>query len=325
FNLDQVTGVDGMWFKLCAGRGLTNATPRFNMDIPGADYAEDESKTEDIDMYGFIFVPYDDGQYSVHMNWARATNLIGFETADMMKYNYATMGIDANTLDMTSPATNYINPASTQQLDGSVAAFNPDGTLNNTVTTQALIPSASMAFAPTFKNFGDMELFTIMAKAEGLGDGINDFLDDTTVFASWAQSKTDPAAGMNMLGSNEKQTGNSTWLGVNIPCLLTDDGRIGIEWNKGSKYWRSVTYGEDTMAGSKIATRGTAWEIYYNKPLTKALTLNARYTKMDYDYTGSNSFFGEDGTPMTMAQAIAGGQDPVSEASDFRLSVSYRY
>ncbi|MEA3289618.1 MAG: DUF3373 family protein, partial [Campylobacterota bacterium] len=41
FNLDQVTGVDGMWFKLCAGRGLTNATPRFNMDIPGADYAED--------------------------------------------------------------------------------------------------------------------------------------------------------------------------------------------------------------------------------------------------------------------------------------------
>jgi hypothetical protein len=318
FNLDKVTGVEGMWWKLCTGRGLTNALPRFNMTTPGADYAKDESQSNNVDMYGFIFVPYDNGQYSVHMNWARADNLIGFNMMDMMSYQYATMGIDPRTLDMTSPATNYIG-AGTTQLDGTSAMAATSG------TTTALIPSASMAYAPQFRDFGSMDLLTVMAKAEGIGDGISDFLDDTRLFVSWAQSKTDPANGMNMLGSATGQTGHSEWVGLNMPCPLTKDGRIGIEWNKGSKYWRSVTYGEDTMAGSKIAARGTAWEVYYNKPLTKALTLNARYTNIEYDYTGSNSFFGEDGTPLTMAQARAMGQDPVEKASDFRIAISYRY
>lgn len=86
-----------------------------------------------------------------------------------------------------------------------------------------------------------------------------------------------------------------------------------------------MTYAEDTMAGSKIAARGTAWEIYYNQPLTKALHLNARYTQIKYDYTGSNGFFGDDGTPMAIADALAGGQDPVEKARDLRLSISYKF
>ena len=89
FTLDKVAPLKGGWFKLCAGRGMTNALPRFNMDVNGADYAKDKTKTEDIDMYGFIFVPYDDGQYSFHINWANATNLIGFTKESMMKFNYA--------------------------------------------------------------------------------------------------------------------------------------------------------------------------------------------------------------------------------------------
>jgi len=274
FNLDKVTDVEGMWWKLCTGRGLTNAKARFQMN--GADYAKDTSKNPDIDMYGFIFVPWDNGQYSVHTNWAKAVNLIGFSGSDIMDGNHA----------------------------------------NN-----------------TFVDTGDMEFFTIMTKAEGIGDGISDFLDSTTAFISWAHSKSSPnntyKNNGGMFGSGESQTGHSTWIGVNMPCPLTEDGRIGIEWNKGSKYWRSMTYAEDTMAGSKIAARGTAWEIYYDKPLTKALTLNARYTRIDYDYTGSQAFFGADGTPTDMgminASNAAAFGDPVKEASDLRFSVSYRY
>jgi hypothetical protein len=281
FSLDKVTGVEGMWWKLCTGRGLTNAKPRFQMD--GTDYTADKTKNPDVNMYGFIFVPWDNGQYSVHTNWARAVNMIGFDMADM-------------------------------------GAF-------QTAMATATTPSAQMdAYANlAFKDQGDMDLLTVMVKAEGIGEGIADFLDDTKVFASWAQSKTDPAAGKAMLGSTKSETGNSYWVGVNMPCPLTDDGRIGVEWNKGDKYWRSVTYGEDTMTGSKIAARGTAWEVYYNKPLTKALHFNARYTKIEYDYTGSQGFFGADGAPMTMTQAQMMGQDPITESSDFRLSISYRY
>lgn len=272
FNLDKVTGVEGMWWKLCTGRGLTNAVPRFQSD--GSSYTADDAQTHDNNMYGFIFVPYDNGQYSLHTNWAKAENMIGFSASDV----------------------------------------NDGDNTNN-----------------TFIDAGDLELFTAMVKAEGLGDGINDFLDDTIVFASWAQSKTHPsaefAANGGMLGSGESKTGTSTWIGINMPDPLTDDGRIGIEWNKGSKYWRSVTYGEDTMAGSKIAARGTAWEIYYDKPINKALKFNARFTKIDYDYTGSQAFFGADGAPTDLSTIDASNAamygDPVKEATDVRVSISY--
>jgi hypothetical protein len=245
-------------------------------------------------MYGFIFVPYDNGQYSVSTNWAKAEHMIGFDSIDVG------MMID-----------------------------------NNSSTT----PSNK------FDDVGDLELFTLMFKAEGVGSEINDFLDNTTFFASWAQSKTHPNATSSaatgyplpnpqtyggMLGSTKSETGSSIWLGANMPCPLTKDGRFGVEWNKGSKWWRSVTYGEDTMAGSKIAARGTALEVYYNKPIDKALSFNLRYTKIKYDYTGSNGFFGADGQPMdwtTVAQYQGLGYDidPVKEATDLRASISYRF
>ena len=305
FTLEKVTGVSGMSWKLCTGRGLTNAKPRFQMD--GTDYAaandsnpweggDGASHTEDVDMYGFIFVPYDNGQYSLHTNWAQAKNLIGFNGTELQNFQ-------------TAYGT-YLQDLS----DGSVDAQNA---VNLELAT------------PRFRNVGDMEMFTALFKADGIGDGINDFLDDTQFFLSWAQTKTDPAAGQTMLGSTESETGSSTWLGVNMPCPLTENGRVGFEWNKGSKYWRSVTYAEDTMIGSKIATRGTAIEMYYTKPINNALSFNLRYTQIDYDYTGSNSFFGAEGTPYDLNNAAVvqqlqqGGQDPVTEATNLRASISY--
>ena len=283
FDLDKITGVDGMWWKLCTGRGLTNATPRFDMFSP--DYSYDGNNNKDINMYGFIFVPWDNGQYSVRTNWARGENVIGFNDADIGTFQTA-----YNTYMGAPTGANWAN---------------------------------MVAAMPRFATVGDIDLATVMLRADGIGDGINDFLDETVAFASWAQSKTRPKG--SMLGSTDSKTGHSTWIGVDMPLLLTEDGRWGIEWNKGSKYWRSMTYAEDTMAGSKIAARGTAWEIYYNQPLTKALHLNARYTQIKYDYTGSNSFFGDDGRPIAIADAFAGGQNPVEKARDLRLSISYKF
>lgn len=264
FNLDKLTGVDGMWVKFCAGRGLTNAKLRFSSD--GYDYMDNGDTAENVDMAGIIFVPYDNGQYSIHTNYAKAWNLIGNQ--------------DSN-------------------FDG-VADSNGK-----------------------FFNFGDIELATIMFKAWGVGNGISDFLDDTTLFASYAMSKTSPDGGKAMLGSTNSETGHSYLIGANMPCPLSEDARVGIEWNKGSKYWRSITYGEDTMAGSKIAARGTAWEIYRHQKLTDALSFTLRYTHIDYDYTGSNGFFGDFGTPMSMDNPNAA--NAVSEAQNITANIRYRF
>jgi hypothetical protein len=275
WNLDKVIPLEGSWFKICMGRGLTNAKRRFQND--GTDYAKDETIHTNNDMAGFIFVPYDNGQYSIHTSFAKAYNMIGFTNTELAK-------------------ANPVSPTYGQPL--------------------------------VFQDVGDLDLGTVMFKAEGIGDGISDFLDDTIFFASYAWSKTHPTASASeggMLGSADSKTGHSTWIGLNMPDLISD-GRFGIEWNKGSKYWRSMTYGEDTMAGSKIATRGTAWEVYYHKPLTKALTFSIRYTDIEYDYTGSQAFFGADGTPRdiaTLNTAMYGNL--VKETKDIRTYIRYRF
>jgi hypothetical protein len=46
---------------------------------------------------------------------------------------------------------------------------------------------------------------------------------------------------------------------------------------------------------------------------------------MDYDYTGSNAFFGAEGTPMSMTEARANGMNPVEKAEDIRFLIRYKY
>jgi hypothetical protein len=288
-DTEELTGLQGSWFKICGGRGLTNATPRFDMFSPA--YSRDDEKNVDVDMLGFIAVPYDNGQYSVHMNYAKAWNLIGFDQSSLNTFN------------------------------GAYVAYNPlyGGTPN--ATTAYNLQMAT----PAFKDVGDIEFATILFKTEGIGNSISDYLDNSIAFASFAASKTNPNE-KGMLGSLESETGTSVWLGVNAPCpILPDSAKIGFEWNKGSKYWRSMTYGEDTYAGSKIATRGQAWEVYRTQKLTNALSFGLSYVLMQYDYTGSNSFFGADGTPMTMAEAQSAGQNPVKEAQDVRAYMRYKF
>jgi hypothetical protein len=287
FDLDKVTSVPGMSFKLCMGKGLTNAKQRFSMD--GQDYSTDKTKNGDVDLAGFIFVPYDDGQYSVHSMFFKAHNMIGFNQQEMMTWQAA------------------------------AGDLNGLGTMAPTATDVAIYMNGI-----PFHNVGNLYGGTVMAMANGIGNGWSNFLDNTTAFVSYAFTKTQPN-GLGMLGSTDAKFGSSWWAGVQMPAVFTKDGKIGLEYNQGSKYWRSVTYGEDTMIGSKLAARGKAWEGYYTQPLTKNLDMQLRYTHISYDYTGSNGFFGAEGTPYTMDEATANGMNVVKSASDARAYIRYRY
>jgi len=62
--------------------------------------------------------------------------------------------------------------------------------------------------------------------------------------------------------------------------------------------------------------------MYYNLPLLgKNLTAQLRYTYIDYDYTGSDMFFGQTGTPMKVSDTPGA----VESAQNLRLSLRYRY
>jgi hypothetical protein len=285
FGLENLTGVRGMYAKLCAGRGGTNAGAKFfsfdqNMTVtPNAPYAANDNDLPDIDLAGLIFVPYDDGQYSINTQYYYANNLI-----------------DAN-----------IDPMTNQFLG--------------------------------METVGGMHSVTVNLVANGIGDGITDFLDETTFFVSGAMSKTDPKDNYRMLYSEfnldgsqnpagESKTGYSVWAGLQFPSLISEYGRWGLEYNHGTEYWRSITYGEDTLIGSKLAARGDAYEAYFTEYLVDdILSLQVRYTYIDYKYTGSNGFFGDDtGASMLISDLPANyAAMTVDKAQDIRFYIRYKY
>ncbi|MBA3025425.1 MAG: DUF3373 domain-containing protein [Sulfurimonas sp.] len=268
FGLENLTGVDGMYVKLCAGRGMSNAAPKF-ASTPYTNVDSDQGANPDIDLIGLIFAPYSDGQYSFNTQYYYANNLI----------------------DMANP----------------------------------MDPSAG------FDTVGGLHSFTANVVVNGIGNSLSDYLDDSTFFLSGAMSKTAPESDQSMLTTElgESKTGYSYWVGLQMPSVITDDGRWGLEFNHGSQYWRSITYGEDTNIGSKIAARGNAYEAYFTEYLVDdILSMQIRYTYIDYDYTGSNGFFG--GTS-GLSEAISDNmlyhtaEDTVDKAQDIRFYLRYKY
>ncbi|MBA1421482.1 MAG: DUF3373 family protein [Epsilonproteobacteria bacterium] len=236
-DLSNITGVPGMSIKLCMGKGSQNAVPLF---ASATQYATESNQITDVDLAGFIFEPYNDGQFIV-----KATVYRGFDV----------------------PGQNAIPTI------GGANPMNP---------SLSLAPSA-------FVTTGDMDGAGISVLVDGLTD--EGYLADAKVFGSFAWTKSRPnSTGGGMLGSTESQTGTSYWFGTQLP--VDEKGVIGLEYNHGSEYWRPFTYSEDTMIGSKLATRGDAFEAYFTYQLTDALSAQVRYTKIDYDYTGSQGFFG---------------------------------
>jgi len=181
-------------------------------------------------------------------------------------------------------------------------------------TNQNLVSATNPNGATTgagMKHMGALSL-----QVDSLNEDI-DFLDSSTLFGSVAFTTTDPKNGYKMLGSSEGQTGYSFWAGFIFPDLMTDDGKFGLEYNYGSKYWAPMTWAEDTMSSSKIATRGNAYEAYWNLPLEKGhFSTQIRYTYMDYDYKSNiEEFWAAPELQTTDAKS----------AQDVRVYVRYRY
>ncbi len=165
---------------------------------------------------------------------------------------------------------------------------------------------------------GTADLFSLGFKANGIGDEISDFLDETIFFISGAYTNYDADTGYQLLGSSNggSKSGSSIWAGIIIPDMITENGRIGFEYNHGSQYWTPMTWAEDTAIGSKIAVRGDAYEAYWNFDLfgMKYLPSQIRYTYVQHDYTPN----------INCAGWVA--PKPVDiTAQDLRFAVTYRY
>jgi len=182
-----------------------------------------------------------------------------------------------------------------------------------------------------FVNTGNMDGAVFSMMVDGLTE--DGYWADAKVFGSFGWSETDPDGGA-MLGSTDSESGTSYWFGAYLPVTDGENnyGTVGLEYNHGSEYWRPFTYAEDTMAGSKLAVRGDAWEANYTYQINEALSMQLRYVNMDYDYTGSNGFFGNySGGTNKISDLKAGasgftqfgGMDPTSVADIQTVAMNY--
>ena len=252
-DLSKVTGIPGMSIKLCMGKGSTNAVPLIGSATPGADV--EANGLEEITLAGFIFEPYNDGQIITKATWFKAYDLP----------------------DLVNPMAQPLVPVGATPTD--MRAY------------------VDMSFG-AMQQVGDMEGGALSVLVDGITE--EGYFADAKVFGSIAYSKTDPDGldhmgnPNSMLGSAESETGKSYWVGAYLPVTDGENnyGTVGLEYNHGDQFWRPFTYAEDTMAGSKMAVRGDAWEANWTYQLTDALSMQLRYVNMDYKYTGSNGFFG---------------------------------
>jgi hypothetical protein len=135
------------------------------------------------------------------------------------------------------------------------------------------------------RNLGDMDLYGLCFQHE---------INDWAWFASVAGNTSRPTSGAmsaygfgGLLGDTEEsQSGYSVYIGGRAP-IEPINGKLGLEWNYGSKNWFSYTPAGDDFAMPKLATRGNVFEGYYIQALGKKMNLRFGVQAYQYDYAFS--------------------------------------
>lgn len=143
-------------------------------------------------------------------------------------------------------------------------------------------------------NVGDFSWYGVLLEANNIKDTGLD------LFFHYAHSKgksNGSTVGFDVDGNGTvdaniglvDKTGHAFWTGARYD--LKEFGKIGVEYNRGSKYWFSMTSGS-TNPLNKLATRGDAYDIYYVKEVAKNTHVKVGYLTIDEKFSGSGYHVG---------------------------------
>lgn len=296
FDFENVAEfLPGSFFKICYGKGYESGWGSSNAMASNNGLIATPS-VDDVEFLGFIFKFYDDEKYKVWYNYAKGFGVTdGFTGSTVMPFAITGMDYD---------------------LDGEYDEFKFD--MNTFGASSRMEATTEM---------GDMEWHSFLLQGNTFG---------FEWFGSYSMSNSDPknrsANAMyqfldqdTMLGSMSSKSGNSYWVGISTPELPYTGGKLGFEYNHGSKYWVAMTGAEDDVVGSKLAVRGDVFEVYYHQPIVgDKLFATLGYQLFDYEYTGSGSYLGapvkiEDANGLNTMMAVT------DKVEKIYASFTYRY
>jgi hypothetical protein len=293
FGFDE--WVPGSFIKFCYGRGYEGQYGTANA-LSASNGLVSQSNVDDVDFFGVIFKFYDDEQYKFWYNYARGFGITDGFTG-MVAMPFLISGKDYN-------------------MDGEYDEY----------SFNANYGGYTSRFEPTAE-IGDVELHAFLAQGENFG---------FSWFASYNMSQTHPDGRSNnpmfqfmeqdkLLGSDSSKRGDMVWLGVMTPALPFTGGKLGFEYNHGSKNWFNFAFGEDDLVGSKLAVRGDVYEVYYHQPIVdNKFFATIGYQYFDYDYTGSGNPLAKP-TDIDDVDGLSAMMPVVDKVSKFYGSFTYSF
>jgi len=158
------------------------------------------------------------------------------------------------------------------------------------------------------------------------------------IVGGWSQTQPDYSGllndyvAMQMGGSanTDNENGYSVYLGARYD-IDAIGLKLGAEFNWGSENWVSMTPGHDDIYQSKLATRGSAFEVYgiWDLPTGEAISKYAKtfirfgYQHYEYDYSGSGDWNMKPydlSNPTDVQYLTMMGMDPVESADQIYLT-----
>jgi hypothetical protein len=266
YNLSKHTDVEGQVVRFCYGQG-------FESDFGNGTLAQPSSDLDDVHLGGFNVDLINDGTHFLQATLFRAQDVTdGFKGLAVLpalvdpSAGLPTAAIPVvtrlsateNLGDITLGGLGYVHES-----DNGVNWF-VSGAWNRTHPTDKVSQFG----------FGGLLYDSIGVLADTNGDGMPDTI---TGFIPDRAGK-------------ENRDGFSIYTGVQIPAPL---GKLGLEYNWGSRYWFNFTQAQDDLVGSKLAARGHVGEAYYIFEVNPNMFIKVGGIYYDYKYTGSGSPVGE--------------------------------
>lgn len=299
-HLEEQTGIPGFTARFCYGQGYESEW--------GNGELFNNIQTKDTHFAGFNFDLYNDGKNFLQTTLFRAQDINdGFKGIIAFPTEFGELFAPTLYSDMQKfPTFNFVTrvqPSTTIgdiNLGGIVFSRQEDNGINWFVAggwTQ-LRPNGK---AGMFGGMGTDAVF----EATFSDDGSEIYMKPATA----TESKV--------------RDGYGLYVGVQIPAPM---GKVGFEYNYGSKYYTPFTQVQDDVIGSKLATRGQVGEAYYIVEVNPRMFLKFGGLYYDYEYTNSGSPVGAPQKVEDVQNGTAYSLLPViDKAYDLNASITLKF
>lgn len=282
YHLGDITGVEGQVVRFCYGQGFESQWG--NGELFG------DIVTKDTHLGGFNIDAINDGK-----NFLQFTLFGAMDVNDGFK---GTMAFPTQLAGIFAP-TMYQDM---QKFDNFnfVTRVQPSGVIGDMFL-------GGIGFSREEDN--DVKWFVSggWTRADGNGNAgmFGGMLSDAVFEAQLNADGTEIIMMPSAADDSGAKDGYSIYAGIQIPAPY---GKVGFEYNYGSKYWTPFTQAQDDPIGSKLATRGHVAEAYYMFDINPNMFIKLAGMYYDFEYTGS-------GTPVGAPQKI----DDVIEGSAYSM------